>query len=191
MIVSLGELAAIPGLPSEPTLRKLIEQNADFPVISRGKNGQSYEFDLEATIAFIKDLRRREEDEARARSEEVRQLGLQLLGDDALAASERTVGLSPTERKAMLEEELLATKLAVQRGELVRKLETEAAIAQFVLLVADKQVTFSARLAKRADISRDLIAVIDRMIEADRRDIAAAMERMSNVAPASEGDPAL
>jgi len=191
MIVSLGELAAIPGMPSEPTLRKLIEQNADFPVISRGKNGQAYEFDLEAAVTFIKDLRRREEEQARARSEEVRQLGLQLLGDDALAADERTVGLTPTERKAMLEEELLATKLAVQRGELVRKLEIEAALGQFVIMVAEKLVTFSARLAKRADISRDVIAVIDRMIEADRRDIAAAMERMSNAAPASEGDPAL
>lgn len=181
----------MPGMPSEPTLRKMIAEHDDFPIVSRGKNGMAYEIDLEAAGRWILDLRKREEDEAKARAAEVRQLGLALLGEDALAASEQTVGLSPSERKAMLEEELLATKLAVQRAELVRKSEVEAAVSQFVMLVTDRLASLTARLAKRADIGREALAALDKIIDADRREIASAMERLKDVAPAGEVDPAL
>lgn len=181
----------MPGMPSEPTLRKLIAEHADFPIISRGKNGQAYEIDLEVAFRWIMDLRKRIEDEARSRSEEVRQLGLQLLGDDALAVSEQTVGLTPNERKAILEEEFLATKLAVQRGELVRKSEVEVAIAQFVLGVAERLSGLSAQLAKRTDLSRAAIGVLDQIVEKHRREIADELEKLGNAPSVAEGNTAV
>lgn len=120
MIGSLGELATMAGMPSEVTLRKMIAEHADFPIISRGKNGVSYEIDLAAAAAFVVGIRSKEEEIARSRAEEVRQLGFDLLGPDA-AVREEQIGLTAAERKALLEEELAAIKVAERRGELVRK----------------------------------------------------------------------
>lgn len=183
MIGSLGDLAAMPGMPSEPTIRKLIAAHADFPILKRGTNGSAYEFDLSAAHGFILALQRREEEAARARAEEVRQFGLQLLGDDAASAKPEAVGLSPTERLALLQEELVAMKVAKERGELVRKDSVEAALGELISWYAQAGRTFAARLAKRVDVERDVIAAIDRLMTADQAELAARMEKMGHAAP--------
>lgn len=180
MIGSLQELVSLPGMPSEPTIRKLIDKHGDFPILKRGKNGDAYEFDLGAAAKFILGLREKEEEEARARAVEVRQFGLDLLGPDAAALSADQVGLSAKERRDLLEEELVAIKLAKERRDLVRKTSVEAALAEFLVWLAQRQSTFSARLAKRADVPRDVLLAVDRLMEADRAEIAARMEKMKD-----------
>lgn len=188
---SLAELASLPGMPSEPTIRKLIADNEDFPILSRGTNGRAYEFDLSEAAEFIRGLQRRAEEEARARAEEVRQFGLELLGADAAAAS-APAGLSAADRKAMLEEELVAIKVAERRGELVRKGSVVTAVNEFVMFVARRLETMPDRLAKRADVPRDTLLALGRLIDQDRRDIAAAMEKMKDAAPGdTDIDPTL
>ena len=49
----LWQLADRPGMPSEPTIRRLIRTRPDFPVIKRGRKGRDYSIDLEAAEAFI------------------------------------------------------------------------------------------------------------------------------------------
>lgn len=190
MIGSLAELVSLPGMPSEPTIRKLIDKHSDFPIRKRGKNGDAYEFDLGEATEFILGLRSKEEEEARARAAEVRQFGLDLLGADAVALDASQVGLSAKERKDLIEEELAAIRLAKERRELIRKSSTEAAIAEFLIWLGKRQETFSARLAKRADVPRETLLAVDRLIAADRAEIAARMEKMKDAGDPN-GDPAV
>ncbi|MET4595775.1 MULTISPECIES: hypothetical protein [unclassified Sphingomonas] len=53
--VKLWELAALPDMPSAPTLRKFIRERADFPVIQYGRKGLDYTFDLDAAVAFVRE----------------------------------------------------------------------------------------------------------------------------------------
>ena len=177
-VVSLGELSAVPGMPSEPTLRKLIEANPDWPVISRGKNGVAYEFDLFAAVDFYKGLKAKEEAEAKARAEEVRQFGLDLLGPDA-AADMDAVGMTAAERRNLLEYELIAMKLGKERGEFVRKASVEAAIAQLFVKFNAQRRKLVQRMTKRVDLSREQIAVMESMLEQDLHELATAFEEMS------------
>lgn len=194
MIGSLGDLVMMAGMPSEPKLRKMINDHPDFPIISRGKNGVSYEFDLAEASAFVRGIREKEEQVARARSEEVRQFGLQLLGEDA-AATQESIGLSPSERKALLEEELIAIKVAERRGDLIRKTSVEEALGTLLIWFQTRGKTFTSRLAKRHDVPRDLMVAIDALIEQDQRELADRMERIADVEkdvpPSSADDSAL
>ena len=54
---SLGELAMMPGMPSEPTLKKMMAEHPSFPVLKRGKNGVAYELDLVAAHQFVTAIR--------------------------------------------------------------------------------------------------------------------------------------
>ena len=188
MIGSLGELVALAGMPSEPTVRKMIADNADFPVVSRGKNGVAYEFDLAAAAAFVRSIREREEVVARARAEEVRQFGLDLLGPDAVAQPQ--IGLTAVERRALLEEEMAAIRLAERRGDLVRRAEAEIATAELVVLVSDRLDSLPARLAKRTQVPRETLAVLEEIIRADKAGIADVMqERAVEAVNAVSTDP--
>ena len=52
---NLWDLAALPGMPSQPTLRAFIDARMDFPVITRGGRGRSYLLDLDAAAAFVRE----------------------------------------------------------------------------------------------------------------------------------------
>lgn len=194
MVVTLGQLASVPGMPSEPTLRKLIEDNPDFPLLSRGRNGVAYEMDLAAAIGFIKGLDAKREDERRAKADEVKQYGLALLGADAASDLEQA-SMSAAERKALLESELFAIRLGKERGEFVRKASVEAAMSAVFQMLNVKMRSLSARLSKRMDLSRDQIAVIDAMVARDLIELAEKFEEMGqsgDVAPdITAADPAV
>lgn len=170
----------MPGMPSEPTLRKMIDEHAEFPIRARGKNGVSYEIDLVEAAAFVTGLRNAEEEKLRARSATIRQLGLDLLGGDSVAADDG-VALTPAERKALLEEELVAIKVAERRGELIRKASIEAALAAFMVRLQRKGESFSARLGRRIELTRDQIAAIDAMMRQDMREQADELERLAQI----------
>lgn len=180
MLVQLGELAAVPGMPSEATLRKLVRENEDFPVVSRGKNGVAYEIDLERAIQWVREREEKALEADRARQTEVRQFALDLLGPDA-ASDQGREGLSALERKQLLEEELVAIKLAERKGELIRKASVESALASVIVKDAQRRGSFSARLAKRIDLPRDLIAAIDALQELDRKTFAEELEQLSEI----------
>ena len=183
---SLGDLAMMPGMPSEPTLRKLITERPDFPLISRGTNGVAYEIDLEAAFAFVQGLEAEKRAAIEARNAEIRQLGFELLGNDAASASATNAALSSDDRRRLLEEELAAIRVAERRRELVRKAQVISAVGDLILFIAEKQKTLADRLGKRAHAAREVLDALDRLVEQDRRDIAARMERAVD---AFSGDP--
>lgn len=51
---SLWQLAALPDMPSQPTIRELIRARADFPIVERGRKGATYVFDLDKAAAFVR-----------------------------------------------------------------------------------------------------------------------------------------
>jgi hypothetical protein len=174
LIASLCEFAAIPGVPSEPILRKLIRENPDFPA-NPGTNGQAYEIDVAAGIAWLKEREAKRVQGEREHAEKVRQLGLELLGEGA-AADVSQAGLSIDERKKLLEEEFYAIKVAEKRGELIRKADIEAAIVDVLATDAQRRGDFMARLAKRVNLTREQIAAAQELLEYDRRQFAAALK---------------
>jgi hypothetical protein len=190
MIGNLSELAAMPGMPSEPTIKKLIDENADFPIITRGDRGVAWEIDLGAAATFIRELQRKAEEAARARHAEVRQFGLDLLGPDAAALQQERVELSSADRRALMEEELVAIRLAEKRGELIRKDEAEKALGQLAVAFTDRLSSLVARAAKRMDLPRELQVQLQRVVDGDLSWIADQLER-TNVASTDQSDTAV
>ncbi|VVT16405.1 conserved hypothetical protein [Sphingomonas sp. EC-HK361] len=50
----LWELAALPDMPSAPTLRQLMRERPDFPIVERGRKGRDYVIDIEDAAAFVR-----------------------------------------------------------------------------------------------------------------------------------------
>lgn len=170
---NLADLAAT-GLASEPTLRKWIAAQPDQDwIICRGSPGVDYEIDIPGAIASWRAEEDRKTEAARQRADGLKQLGLDLgLSEQPSAAA----GFSVAERKALLEEELVAIKLDEKRGELIRFAEVEGAIGDVLARFRQKGDTFAARLAKRIDLTRDQITAIDRLMRADQDELADMME---------------
>jgi len=171
---SLAEFAAIPGVPSQVTLRQLIKDNTDFPA-KPGTNGVAYEIDVAPAIAWLKARDEKRIAAEREHADLVRQFGLELLGEGAASDVEQA-GLSAAERKALLEEEFYAIKVAEKRGDLIRKADIESAIADVLVTDARRRATFMARLGKRVDLTREQIAAGDALMDADRKAFATALE---------------
>lgn len=182
LIASLEEFVAIDGVPSAPTMRKIIAENTDFPA-EGGKAEGGYRIDVALGIAWLQDRAKRELEEKRQHAEAVRQFGLELLGEGA-AADVSQAGLSASERKALLEEEFYAIKVAEKRGELIRKADIETAIADVLVRDAQRRANFMARLGKRVDLTREIIAAGEALSDADRRAFATALERLTETSDA-------
>lgn len=174
--LTLEEFAALDGIPGRDTLRRIIRDNPDFPA-TPGSNGVAYRIDVERAIEWLRsrDERRRIEEEERAAS--ARQLALEMLGPDAAVDIDR--GHSPSERKALLEEEFYAIKVAEKRGELIRKESIEAAIANVLALDAKRRREFVPRLAMRINLNREQIAEAQALVEHDMQEFAAALQNLS------------
>jgi hypothetical protein len=177
LIASLAEFAAIPGVPSEPTLRRYIKENADFPA-KPGTNGVAYEIDVALGVAWLKERDARRIEAERSHAEQVRQLGLELLGEAAASDVARD-GLSSKERRKLMKQEYYEIKVAEKRGDLIRKADIEAAISDVIVADARRRATFMARLAKRVTLGREQIAAGQDLTDHDRRQFAAALERLT------------
>lgn len=186
MIGNLADLAAT-GLASEPTLRKWIQGQPDRDwIIKRGKNGDAYEIDLSAAIEAFRSEENDKLEAARRRAEDVRQLGMDL---GLSGTTDAAPGLSIAERKQLLEEELVAIKLMERRRELVRFADIEATVGDVLVRFRQRGATFSARLAKIVDLTRDQITAIDRLIEADQDRMADELEKWGDELGDGSGDP--
>ena len=187
LIGSLGDLAAMAGMPSEPTIKRMIDADPEFPVLSRGTNGRAWEFDLQAAWQYIRDCQEREEANARAHREAVAQLGFDLLGQGALVEDVEVLTLSPQEQNAALNAEYLRTKMAEKRRSLVPVREIAAGLSEDLVFISDFGRGFSGRCAKRATFSREQLNVIDQVMDEFVAGIADRFEELeSNVSASSD-----
>jgi chaperonin cofactor prefoldin len=187
MLGNLADLAAT-GLASEPTIRKWIAAQPDQPwIIKRGSNGDAYEIDIKGAILAWNAEEARKTEEARKRAEDLRQLGLDL---GVGVTAQPMAGFSIAERKQLLEEEVIATKLAEKRRELVPFVEVVGAIGDILSRFQQRQATFTARLAKKIDLTRDQLTAIERLMHDDQQQLATMMENWSNEFGDGAHDPA-
>ncbi len=184
MTMTLEEFAALDGVPGRDVLRRMIKDNADFPA-KPGSNGVAYEIDVGLAIEWLRtrDDRRRADEEERAAA--ARQLALDMLGADAASNPDRAGSVS--ERKALLEEEFYAIKVAEKRGDLIRKDSIEAAIANVLVVDARSRTSFMGRLAKRTSLSRDAIAAGEALMLHDMKQFAEALSALSEGSPGGQG----
>jgi hypothetical protein len=182
---TLAELAAVAGMPSEPTLRKMIASDPAFEgILKRGSNGDAYEIELEVAARYIIGREAMKEEQQRARQSELAQLGMDL----GLTGPVNAPSLSIADRKAMLEEEVIAMKLARMRGELVVKASVEGAISQMLVWHQQQSETFTARLAKRADVPRALQIEISTLVASDLTEFARRLRDMARIGSEGDGD---
>lgn len=187
LIGSLGDLANMAGMPSEPTIKRMIDADPDFPVLQRGTNGRAWEFDLQAAWQYVRDAQERDEANARAHKEAVAQLGFDLLGQGALVEDVQILTLSPQEQNAAMNAEYLRTKLAEKRRSLVAVREIAAGLSEDLVFISDFGRAFSGRCAKRATFSREQMNVIDQVMDEFLSGIADRFEELGkNVAASSD-----
>lgn len=182
---TLAELAAIAGMPSEPTLRKMMASDPGFEgILKRGSNGDAYEIELDVAARYIIGREQMKEDQQRARQSELAQLGLDL----GLSSANVAPGLTIADRKALMEEEMVAIKLAEKRRELVEKASVEGAIAQLLVWHQQQQDTFTARLAKRLDLTRQQQVDISNFVRSDLAEFARRLRELGNIEATVNGD---
>ncbi|WP_122927945.1 hypothetical protein [Sphingobium sp. LF-16] len=163
----------------------MIATDPDFPgIVKFGKNGDAYEIDLDVAGRYIQSLDQAKRDAARNRREEL-DLFAQGLG---LSMPTAEPGLTVADRKALLEEEIVAIKLSKLRGEMIEKAGVEAAIGELLVWFQQAGATFSARLAKRADVPRELQIEIDTLMAADQSALAQRMKELAEKTAGSDGD---
>lgn len=163
----------------------MIGSDPDFPgIVKFGKNGDAYEIDLDVAARYIQSLDQAKRDAARSRREE-----LDLFAADmGLSVATTEPGLTIADRKALLEEEIVAIKLSRLRGEMVDKASVEAAIGQVLVWFQQTGASFSARLAKRADVSRELQIEIDTLMAADQTALSNRMKELAEKLRGGDGD---
>lgn len=175
IVGSLGDLAAT-GLASEPTLRKWISAEPDQPwIIKRGKNGDAYEIDIKGAIAAWNAKEARALEERRAQADNIRQISLDM---GLVEVSETDLTLSPADRAALMNEELARFKLEQIRGSFVRRSSAEAAFGDVLVKIRENFRSFSGRLAKKTDLSREQINALEALLRADMIRIVEWMEGM-------------
>lgn len=171
MLGNLADLAAT-GLASEPTLRKWLKEQPDCDWLKkRGSNGDAYEIDIPGAIAAWKAKEGDKAEVERQKSEALGQLALEL---GLVAPAGPT--LSIADRKALVDEEISAMKLAHLRKELVPVLSVDGAVGDILARYAQRAATFSARLAKKIDLTREQLVAIEALRAADQNWFADQME---------------
>jgi hypothetical protein len=81
-IGNLVDLSRLSGMPSLPTLRKIISKHPDFPFLARGKRGRGHKIDLDAAAQFIRTLDVPAPINAELRRAAIEELGLAFIRAD-------------------------------------------------------------------------------------------------------------
>lgn len=182
---TLAELANLPGMPSEPTLRDMIRQDDAFEgIVRRGVGkGDAWEIDLRVAARYVTGIAARKAEQQRQREGDLRQMAMDLgLGGQSAA----DVGFSIADRTALIEEEVKAIKLGQLRGEVVEKASVEAAVGMLMVMFQQQRADFSARLGRRIDLPRAVQIELDRMLDSD---LAVVVRRLRELAKGeSDGD---
>lgn len=158
---NLEELAELTE-KSPPTLRKLIKIEG-FPVVSHGREGVAYVFDARDVKRWM-DAHDEEMALAdRARADELAQLRLDIYGADE---DDKTIRLSPEQRKKEFEALRLKDLIDVERGHLTRTEDVEERIREAFGTLRRIMLALPVDLARDLDLDRDAKTTLRERIEA-------------------------
>ena len=147
------------------TLRDVIRRHPDFPVLQGGSNGIPYEFDADACAEWWRDHAAKIEEAEEARRAQLDMWRAELFGKDAAAEDADTRSLTPAERKAELEAQILEDKLRRARGELIDRASTMSALSTAIVELRNELMQIPAELARKADLEREDRIALEEMIE--------------------------
>lgn len=174
---NLADLAKL-GIASEPTLAdwlKGLPPETEWIFKRATAKGDPWDIDLKAAIKAWQERKEQETLAARERTGMLNQFALEL-GLDVRPEADFEVSIA--ERKAMLEEEVLAIKLAEKRGELIRIRDVEAAAADALSKERQRTDALTARLALKLDLDRDQIAIVEKEVALCQHAFADDMEKL-------------
>ncbi|NKE43394.1 terminase small subunit [Roseomonas frigidaquae] len=182
-IVNLDQMAEVLGC-SLPTMRSIIRRYDDFPVISRGTNGQAWQIDAMAGVAFMKKKRAEEEAGKAQFSEMLGQIALPFAGGDQDGSSQ---SLKDIERLYGIAE--ASDALRVQRGELCKAGQVKACLLEMVDLARARFPALPAKWERKFNLPAPVI----REMQADMREVmrgmhAAASSRFAALADEFDAD---
>ena len=114
--------------------------SAGMPVLSRGGNGTSYEFQLSHCYAWRMWQQSESEAARRRATEAASQMAMHFLGLDELEAGE--IGMSPEEVRKWSEAELSRAKAEELRGDLVRRHRVERVLQSLLSIARDAMIGY-------------------------------------------------
>lgn len=149
--VNLTELADILDV-SEPTLKRLMRANADFPIKRGGSNGVPYAFDARAVVAWWQAHEAAVAAEREQKADRAQQLRLELLGGVTTGEAQ---GLTGKQRLDELNAELTAMRVAKERGELLVKADVEQHLANAFTILRQEIQQVAPSASRAFTLSRD------------------------------------
>lgn len=149
---------------SIPTLDKLIDDNADFPVEHRGSNGVEWQFDADTVCQFIQAKRTAEAQQYKERSELFGQISLPI--EDAPAGGG---ALTPTQRMNLARARMAERKLAMESGLLVSTAEMRQVLMISIAKFGRFLDTLPAQLGRRHGLPEEVVRAARQYIDEQRR----------------------
>lgn len=168
---------------SLPTMRKLLRRYPELPIVSRGTNGQAWQFDPAAVIAFVREQRAAEAAANAAKDELLAQISLPL--EEAVPPEER--GLSASDRLKNAQAMLKEDEVARQRGFLVLTSEMRQRLAPAWAEMSQSLQALPATLGRRHNLPDAVVRDMRAMIAAKQREIHAKLQDLLG-APPPPGD---
>lgn len=170
---------------SLPTLRDMIRDYADFPVLARGKNGVAWKFEPATVIAFVKAKR---EAEATSKAERSQLLAQISLPEDLITPPDQQ-GLTAKEREQRARAGLKEDELAKQRGFLVSTHEMRSRITPVWQLVQTGMLSIPSRVGRKHNLPDAVIRDIRRETESVLRQAhAKAADLLRDAEPPPDAD---
>jgi phage terminase Nu1 subunit (DNA packaging protein) len=168
--VNLTELASVTGV-SANTLRGMMRDHEDFPIVSRGSNGKDYTFDVEAVKAWMDALAERQAAANAARRDELAEMQASLFGDGP-AADENGRVLTAKERREAIEAELAEIRLRSVKGELVQVADMEQTIEAAFQYLRGELLALPDAVARELELDRDARLRLDNLVNRTLRGFA-------------------
>lgn len=147
-LVNLDRLARVLGM-SLPKARSLVRDCPDLPVVSRGRQGKAWVFNLDEVLAW------------RDRTQVV--------------AAEKTGQISPAQEKARWEAERTKDQVRLSRGELVEARVLHVLLAEIFTSLRKRVLMVPLDLKRRFNLSREIHAESVKMLTGVLNETAEAL----------------
>ncbi|WP_020594128.1 DUF1441 family protein [Kiloniella laminariae] len=158
---------------SKPTVDNWIENG--MPFVSKGTNGKSYEFDLDACIAWKKGQDQKESREAAERDRMIGQTRLDLMGS---SFQDLDLSIDPKQYKELLNLARERRLIEEQMGRLVRVSDVESALMDVLRAVSEQLQALPDFLEKRCFLAADHVARVQDQIDIYQASMVEALNNL-------------
>lgn len=149
------------------------------PVAKKGSNGRSYEFDLDAVLAWRRGEDQREADEKAKQEALIREQQLELVGG-SLGQSE--MAMTPAKRRELWDEQSAYMRVAKERRELVPRAEVDAAFEDAFKFLGQALQGLPDLLGRRCALTPEAIVEVQKAVDTFQTELAAQLESEPNLA---------